>query len=155
MAVPSDVPPSLGATCACSTGKIKTSCRFRDHFRYPRTADPSESFQSIIILRFIMMSAILLAFIGSASAFAVAAPTRVAIRRSSLSSPTMGFFDNLGKGNFFEDESPQDETKAFDARSRKQVKTLPSGGEHLSSNPSDILNPSLCALLARNDRSLA
>jgi hypothetical protein len=102
-----------------------------------------------------MMSAILLAFIGSASAFAVAAPTRVAIRTSSLSSPTMGFFDNLGKGNFFEDESPQDETKAFDARSRKQVKTLPSGGEHLSSNPSDILNPSLCALLARNDRSLA
>jgi hypothetical protein len=66
-----------------------------------------------------------------------------------MSSPTMGFFDNLGKGNFFEDESPQDEQKAFDARSRKQVKTLPSGGEHLSSNPYDILiSFSVCSACA-------
>ena len=87
----------------------------------------------ILILPFIktdrMMSVLLLAFIGSACAFAPIAHTRVAVRTLS---PTMGIFDNLsGKGNFYEDESPRDEKKAFEARGRKQVEKLSPGGGYL------------------------
>ena len=95
----------------------------------------SETFHilNILIIPFIktdrMMSVLLLAFIGSACAFAPIAHTRVAVRTLS---PTMGIFDNLsGKGNFYEDESPRDEKKAFEARGRKQVEKLSPGGGYL------------------------